>query len=91
MLPLSPQEGWLSDSRQVLRFRPTRWERDYHRLEITAGELLPDQEILLQKARRELSRAETMMFWWMNLPRPLWLQWTKESGTRKPNTSYFTR
>jgi len=24
-VPLTPKEGWLSDGRQVLRFRPTRW------------------------------------------------------------------
>ncbi|WP_233130155.1 DUF1651 domain-containing protein [Synechococcus sp. 1G10] len=48
----------MSDGRQVLRFRPTRWERTYQRLEITTGELLPDQEIPLLKSRRELSRAE---------------------------------
>ena len=29
----------------VLRFRPTRWERQVQRLEITTGEWLPDQEI----------------------------------------------
>ena len=48
-VPLSPQEGWLSDGRQVLRFRPTRWERLGHRLEITSGELLPGEEVPLLK------------------------------------------
>jgi hypothetical protein len=62
-VPLTPQEGWLSDGRQVLRTRPTRLERDYHRLEITDGELLPDQAIPLLKSRRELSRAEAVKFW----------------------------
>jgi len=38
-------------------FAATRWERDYHRLEITTGELLPDQEIPLLKSRRDLSRG----------------------------------
>jgi hypothetical protein len=61
-VPLTPREGWLSNGRQVLRFRPTRWERDYHRLEITAGELLPDHEDPLLKSRRELSRSEILMF-----------------------------
>jgi hypothetical protein len=61
--PLTPREGWLSDGRQVLRFRPTRWERDYHRLEITFGELLPDHEVPLLKSRRELSRAEAVKLW----------------------------
>jgi hypothetical protein len=55
--PLSPREGWLSNGRQVLHFRPTRWESRVQRLEITTGELLLDQEIPLLKSRRELSRA----------------------------------
>ena len=62
-IPLSPKDCWLSDGHQVLRFRPTRWERDYHRLEITTGELLPDQEIPLLKSRRELGRAEALKLW----------------------------
>jgi len=62
-VPLSPQEGWLSDGRQVLRFRPTRWEREVHQLEITTGELLPDQEIPLLKRREELSRKEALKLW----------------------------
>jgi hypothetical protein len=41
----------------VLRFRPTCWGRNYQQLEITTGELLPDQKIPLLKSRRELSRA----------------------------------
>ncbi|AFY27350.1 DUF1651 domain-containing protein [Cyanobium gracile] len=62
-VPLSPQEGWLSDGRQVLRFRPTRWERLVQLLEITSGELLPDQEIPLLKSRRELTRVEALKLW----------------------------
>jgi hypothetical protein len=55
--PLSPNEGWPIRGRLVLRFRPSRWERQVQRLEITTGALLPDQEIPLLKSRRELSRA----------------------------------
>ena len=33
------------------------------RLEITTGELLPDQEIPLLKSRRKLSRAEALKLW----------------------------
>nr|WP_259735230.1 DUF1651 domain-containing protein [Synechococcus sp. CS-1329] len=47
----------------MLHFCPTRWERTYQRLEISTGELLPDQEILLLKSRRELSRAEALKLW----------------------------
>jgi hypothetical protein len=45
--PLSPQEGWLSDGRHVLHFRPTLWDRRSQRLEITSGELLTDQLVPL--------------------------------------------
>ncbi len=62
-VPLSPKEGWLSDGRQVLRFRPTRWERLVQLLEITTGELLPDQEVPLLKSSQELSRAEALKLW----------------------------
>ncbi len=62
-VPLTPKEGWLIHGRQVLRFGPTRWERLVQLLEITSGELLPDQEIPLLKSRRELSRAEVLKLW----------------------------
>jgi len=39
--PLSPLEAWLSDGRQVLHFRPSRWDRLSQQLEVTVGELLP--------------------------------------------------
>ena len=45
--PLSPREAWISDGRQVLHFRPTLWDRWSQRLEITSGELLPDQTVPL--------------------------------------------
>ena len=61
--PLSPREGWLSDGRQVLHFRPTRYDRWSQMLEITSGELLPDQTIPLLKRRTELSRAEALQLW----------------------------
>ncbi len=61
--PLTPKEGWLSNGRQVLRFRPTRWERTYQRLEITSGELLPGELVPLLKNRREISRDEAPKPW----------------------------
>ena len=33
--PLSPQEGWLSDGRQVLHFQPCRYDRWSQVLEVT--------------------------------------------------------
>ena len=61
--PLSPQEGWISDGRHVLRFRPTRWDRWCQQLEVTVGELLPDQTVPLLKRRLELSREEALKLW----------------------------
>jgi hypothetical protein len=58
-VPLSPREAWISDGRQVLHFRPTVWDRWNQRLEITSGELLPDQPLPLLKKRIELNREET--------------------------------
>ena len=61
--PLSPKETWISDGRQVLHFRPTIWDRWSQRLEITSGELLPDQPMPLLKRRWELSREEALKLW----------------------------
>ena len=62
-VPLTPQEGWLSDGRRVLRFRPTRWDRHIQRLEITSGELLPGEPVPLLKNRREISQDEALKLW----------------------------
>jgi hypothetical protein len=61
--PRSPREGWISDGRQVLHFRPTRWDRWAQRLEVTVGELLPDQPVPLLKRRLELSREDARKLW----------------------------
>ena len=56
--PLSPREAWLSDGRQVLHFRPSRWDRWSQQLEVTVGELLPNQQVPLLKRRLELSQDD---------------------------------
>ena len=61
--PLSPREAWISDGRQVLHFRPSLWDRWSQRLEITSGELLPDQRVALLKRRWEMSRKEALRLW----------------------------
>ncbi len=61
--PLSPQEGWISDGRHVLLFRPSRWDRWSLQLEVTVGELLPDQSVPLLKKRLEISREEAHKLW----------------------------
>jgi hypothetical protein len=47
----------------VLRFRPSRWDRWSQQLEVTVGELLPDQPVPLLKRRLELSREEAIKLW----------------------------
>ena len=61
--PLLPQEGWISDGRHVLHFRPSRWDRWSKRLEVTVGELLPGEPVPLLKNRRELSREIAIKLW----------------------------
>ena len=60
--PMAPQPGWISDGRQVLHFQPLRYNRWSQSLEITTGELIPDQPPLL-KRRQQLSRKEAIQLW----------------------------
>ena len=47
----------------MLHFRPSRWDRWSQQLEVTVGELLPDQSVPLLKRRLELSREEALKLW----------------------------
>ena len=60
--PLSPQEGWISDGRQVLHFNPVRYSRYSQALELTTGELIPGQAPLL-KCRKEIRREDAIKLW----------------------------
>jgi hypothetical protein len=42
--PLSPREAWLSDGRQVLHFKPLRYDRWSQSLDVTFGEVMPGGE-----------------------------------------------
>ena len=61
--PLSPQEGWISDGRQVLHFRPRRYDRWSQALEVTLGELMAAGEAPLLKRRKELTREQAIKLW----------------------------
>jgi hypothetical protein len=61
--PLSPREGWLSDGRQVLHFKPLRYDRWSQSLEVTLGELMPAGEAPLLKRRKELTREQAIKLW----------------------------
>ena len=83
--PLSPQEGWISDGRQVLHFKPLRYDRWSQSLEVTFGEVMAGGEPPLLKKRRELTREQAIKLWaqkrqqgwqvcspqWALSPRPL--------------------
>ncbi|MCP9894640.1 DUF1651 domain-containing protein [Vulcanococcus limneticus Candia 3F8] len=61
--PLSPQEGWLSDGRQVLHFRPRRYDRWSQSLEVTFGEVMAGGAPPLLKRREELTREQAIKLW----------------------------
>ena len=76
--PLSPQEGWISDGRQVLHFQPCRYDRWSQVLEVTLGEVMPSAEPPLLKHRKQLSREQAIKLWaekrkagWQTCP-PQW-------------------
>jgi hypothetical protein len=61
--PLAPKEAWISDGRRVLHFRPSRWDRWNQKLEVTVGELLPNQPVPLLKRRLQLRREGALKLW----------------------------
>ena len=61
--PLSPREGWISDGRLVLHFKPLRYARWAQALEVTLGELMAGGEPPLLKKRRELTREQAIKLW----------------------------
>ena len=61
--PLSPREAWISDGRQVLHFRPLRYDRWSQVVEMTIGELIPEGEPPLLKRRQEMTREEAIRIW----------------------------
>jgi hypothetical protein len=61
--PLSPREGWISDGRQVLHFKPLRYNRWSQALEVTVGEMMPAGQAPLLKSRKEFTREEAIKLW----------------------------
>ena len=61
--PLSPQEGWISDGRQVLHFQPCRYDRWSQVLEVPLGEVMPSGVPPLLKHRKQLSREQAIKLW----------------------------
>jgi hypothetical protein len=61
--PLSSKEGWISDGREVLHFKPLRYDRWSQTLEVMLGEVMPSGEPPLLKKRRELTREQAFKLW----------------------------
>ena len=61
--PLSPREAWISDGRQVLHFRPNRWDRWSQQLQITSGELLQYQTVPSAQTLLETEPRGSMRLW----------------------------
>jgi len=51
--PLSPKEAWFSDGRQVLHFRPSRWDRWSHPSGRQLVEIKQDEESFAADAIHE--------------------------------------
>ena len=84
--PLSPQDGWLSNGRQVLHFRPVRYERFSQALDLTSGELIPGEPPLL-KCRKEITRDEAIKLWAQKRKQgwqPCAPQWTPPPEVKPP-------
>ncbi len=62
-IPSVPAEGWLSDGRQLLHFRPVSWERWKQELEVISGEWLAGQAPPLLKRRMRLERQKALALW----------------------------
>ena len=58
-----PEEGWLSNGRRVLHFKPVFWDRWQQELEVTSGEWLADQDAPLLMRLCQLSRDQCLELW----------------------------
>ena len=89
-IPSAPAEGWLSDGRQVLHFRPVIWDHWQQELEITSGQLLRDELVPLLQRRMRMTREQAIKLWRERLaegwkpcapqwqpPPPLFMRWRR--------------
>ena len=77
-IPSAPAEGWLSDGRRVLHFKPATWNHWQQELEITSGQVLRDQPVPLLQRRARLSRERAVELWRQRLAegwKPCTPQW----------------
>jgi hypothetical protein len=81
-IPACPADGWLSDGRRVLHFKPVVWDRWQQELEVTSGEWLADQAAPLLKRRKRLEREQALALWrqkqqadWRPCEPPQALEW----------------
>jgi hypothetical protein len=77
-IPSAPADGWLSDCRRVLHLKRATWNQWQQELEITSGQLLPDQPVPLLQRRARLSRERAVELWRQRLAegwKPCTPQW----------------
>ena len=77
-IPSASAEGWLSDRRRVLHFKPAIWNQWQQELEITSGQVLRDQAVPLLQRRVRLSRERAVELWRQRLAegwKPCTPQW----------------
>ncbi len=84
---MNPKEGWISDGREVLHFKPARWDRWAQELELTVGEWIQGEAVPLLKRRERISRKEALALWsekrqvgWRTVPP----QWSPPQAWRNP-------
>jgi hypothetical protein len=61
--PSAPAQGWLSDGRRVLHFKPSIWNQWQQELGITSGQVLPGEVVPLLQRRARLSREQLVVLW----------------------------
>ena len=62
-IPACPAQGWLSDGRRVLHFKPVIWDRWQQEVEVTSGQVFPDGSPPLLQRRDRLSREDAVALW----------------------------
>jgi hypothetical protein len=81
-----PSGGLAQRCRQVLHFNPVRYSRFSQALDLTSGELIPGQPLLL-KCRKEITREQAIQLWRQKRKQGWQLcepQWTPPPALKPP-------
>ncbi|MFO7629165.1 MAG: hypothetical protein R6W06_06555 [Prochlorococcaceae cyanobacterium] len=63
--PLSPKDGWISDGRQVLHFKPLLYDRWSQALEVTLGELITREQAIKLWVKKRQQGWQTCTSQWI--------------------------